>query len=114
MLNNLASEIDGSVLFLGHPNTAGQDFSGSTAWENQARSRLFMEVPQDEEGNATDPDARVLVRGKAHYARNDERVTFRCMQWACVQDGHHPHYQPQYVAADNQATQNTNTIPRLL
>src|SRR3546814_3480150 len=77
MLNNLASEIDGSVLFLGHPNKAGQDFSGSTAWENQVRSRLFMEVPKDEEGNAPDPDARVLVRGKANYARNGERVTFR-------------------------------------
>src|SRR3546814_220827 len=86
MLNNLASEIDGSVLFLGHPNKAGQDFSGSTAWENQVRSRLFMEVPKDEEGNAPDPDARVLVRGKANYARNGERVTFRWLKWAFVHD----------------------------
>src|SRR3546814_7478291 len=80
MLNNLASEIDGSVLFLGHPNKAGQDFSGSTAWENQVRSRLFMEVPKDEEGNAPDPDARVLVLGKANYARNGERVNFRWLK----------------------------------
>lgn len=86
MLNNLAAEIDGSVLFLGHPNKAGQDFSGSTAWENQVRSRLFMEVPKDKEGNTLDPDARVLVRGKANYARNDERLEFRWHKWAFVRD----------------------------
>lgn len=86
MLNSLAAEIDGSVLFLGHPNKAGQDFSGSTAWENQVRSRLFMEVPKDDEGNALDPDARTLVRGKANYARNGESIAFRWHKWAFVRE----------------------------
>ncbi len=86
LLNGLATEIDGSVLFLGHPNKAGQDFSGSTAWENQVRSRLFMEVPKDDLGNAPDPDARTLTRGKANYARNGEALTFRWHKWAFVRD----------------------------
>lgn len=86
LLNSLALEINGSVLFLGHPNKAGQDFSGSTAWENQVRSRLFMEVPKDDLGNAIDPDVRVLLRGKANYARNGERLEFRWHKWAFVRD----------------------------
>jgi len=90
MLNNLATEMDGSVLFLGHPNKAGQDFSGSTAWENQVRSRLFMEVPKDEEGSALDPDARTLVRGKANYARNGEQIAFRWHKWAFVREDELP------------------------
>ncbi|MGE4324255.1 MAG: AAA family ATPase [Sphingobium sp.] len=91
LLNGLALEIDGSVLFLGHPNKAGQDFSGSTAWENQVRSRLFMEVSKDDLGNVPDPDARVLLRGKANYARNGERLTFRWHNWAFVREDDLPH-----------------------
>src|SRR3546814_20697914 len=43
LMNRLAMKVDGSVLLIGHPNKAGDSFSGSTAWENQVRSRLFME-----------------------------------------------------------------------
>ena len=86
LLNGLALEIDGSVLFLGHPNKAGQHYSGSTAWENQVRSRLFMEVPKDELGNAIDPDVRTLRRGKANYARNGDRLEFRWHKWAFVRE----------------------------
>ncbi|EPR12084.1 hypothetical protein M527_01835 [Sphingobium indicum IP26] len=104
LLNGLALEIDGSVLFLGHPNKAGQDFSGSTAWENQVRSRLFMEVPKDEMGNVLDPDVRVLQRGKANYARNGERLSFRWHRWAFVrEDDLSPHVAAEIaaVARDN-------------
>jgi RecA-family ATPase len=98
LLNGLALEIDGSVLFLGHPNKAGQDFSGSTAWENQVRSRLFMEVPKDDLGNAHDPDARVLLRGKANYARNGERLTFRWHKWAFILEDELPQDQRAEIA----------------
>ncbi|MBB6193361.1 RecA-family ATPase [Sphingobium wenxiniae] len=98
LLNGLALEIDGSVLFLGHPNKAGQDFSGSTAWENQVRSRLFMEVPKDDLGNAPDPDARVLLRGKANYARNGERLTFRWHKWAFILEDELPQDQRAEIA----------------
>lgn len=114
MLNNLATEIEGSVLFLGHPNKAGQDFSGSTAWENQVRSRLFMEVPKDEEGNVPDPDARVLVRGKANYARNGERITFRWLKWAFVHDDDLPDDQREELAATIQANKDNDIFLRCL
>ncbi len=84
MMNRLASAIDGAVIFIGHPNKAGAEFSGSTAWENQVRSRLFMETPKDEDGACADPDLRVLTRAKANYARNGEEVRFRWHKWAFV------------------------------
>lgn len=82
LLNRLAMQIDGAVLLIGHPNKAGDSFSGSTAWENQVRSRLFMEVPAD----SNDSDVRVLSRQKSNYARKGEAITFRWHNWAFVRD----------------------------
>lgn len=89
LLNRLAMRIGGTVLFIGHPNKAGDSFSGSTAWENQVRSRLYMETPQDKEG-PVDRDARTLTRQKANYARNGETVAFRWHEWAFAQDADLP------------------------
>ena len=55
----LAKEAGATVVFLGHPaKAAGSQFSGSTAWENQVRSRLYLSRPDGNEG-AYDDDARV-------------------------------------------------------
>lgn len=86
LLNRLAADADASVLFIGHPNKAGDNFSGSTAWENQVRSRIFLDCPQDADGEALDPDARQLSRVKANYARNGETLAFRWHEWAFVQE----------------------------
>ncbi|GGC31250.1 hypothetical protein GCM10011371_18350 [Novosphingobium marinum] len=77
LLNGLAAEIDGAVLMLGHPNKAGDAYSGSTAWENQVRSRLFLERPKESDGTIADPDARTLSRAKANYAKHGEALSFR-------------------------------------
>lgn len=74
LLNRLAMETGGAVLFIGHPNKAGDAFSGSTAWENQVRSRLFLGTPKDADGNVLDADARVLSRPRLgddgkHFSR---------------------------------------------
>src|SRR3546814_2041298 len=69
-----------SVLLIGHPNKAGDSFSGSTAWENQVRSRLFMERPAD----TLDRDVRVLSRQKANYAQNGAEIAFRWHEWAFI------------------------------
>lgn len=114
LLNNLAAEIDGAVMFLGHPNKAGQDFSGSTAWENQVRSRLFMEVPKDDEGAPLDPDARTLVRGKANYARNGEQIAFRWHKWAFVHEDDLPTDQREELAATIQANKDNEIFLRCL
>ena len=86
LLNRLALEIDGSVLLLGHPNKAGEQFSGSTAFENQVRSRLFMEIPKDGDGFAADPDLRTLSVAKANYGRNGESLSFRWYRGAFLRD----------------------------
>jgi hypothetical protein len=114
LLNQLAHDIDGSVLFLGHPNKAGDSFSGSTAWENQVRSRLFLETPKDDTGNSLDPDARVLSRGKANYARNGERLAFRWHKWAFINDEDIPKDQRAEIAATIQATADNTTFLRCL
>jgi RecA-family ATPase len=76
LCNALARDIDGSVIMVGFPNKAGDSYSGSTAWENQVRSRLFMETPKDEDGQPIDPDYRVLRNEKANYAQRGAEVGF--------------------------------------
>ena len=67
-LRRLALKIDGTVLFCGHPSLSGLSSgigsSGSTAWNNAVRSRLYLTKPEDK--NASD-DARVLKTVKANY-----------------------------------------------
>jgi RecA-family ATPase len=76
LCNALARAIDGAVVIVGFPNKAGDSYSGSTAWENQVRSRLFMEIPKTEEGAVIDPDYRVLRNEKANYAQRGKEIGF--------------------------------------
>jgi phage/plasmid primase-like uncharacterized protein len=76
LCNAMAREIDGAVTMVGFPNKAGDSYSGSTAWENQVRSRLFLETPKNEDGVVIDPDYRVLRNEKANYARKGAEIGF--------------------------------------
>jgi hypothetical protein len=76
LCNALAREIDGAVTMVGFPNKAGDSYSGSTAWENQVRSRLFLETPKNDDGAVIDPDYRVLRNEKANYARKGAEIGF--------------------------------------
>lgn len=76
LCNAMARAIDGAVIVVGFPNKAGDSYSGSTAWENQVRSRLFLETPKNEEGAVIDPDYRVLRNEKANYARKGAEIGF--------------------------------------
>lgn len=76
LCNALARDIDGAVIIVGFPNKAGDSYSGSTAWENQVRSRLFMEIPKTEEGAIIDPDYRILRNEKANYAQRGKEIGF--------------------------------------
>ncbi len=64
-LGRLASEIQGSIIALGHPSIAGktEGRSGSTAWSNAARSRLFLRYPK----NVEKGDIRELEGMKLNY-----------------------------------------------
>lgn len=76
LCNAMARDIDGAVTMVGFPNKAGDSYSGSTAWENQVRSRLFLETPKNDEGVVIDPDYRVLRNEKANYARKGAEIGF--------------------------------------
>ena len=62
---------DLTILLLGHPSKSaladGSGFSGSTAWENGVRSRLYLSRPEN-----AGPDERILSRAKANYAGGDD------------------------------------------
>jgi RecA-family ATPase len=75
MLRGLAIDFDCAVLLLSHPSltglNSGTGTSGSTAWNNSVRSRLYLEVVDK------DPDARVLKVVKANYGRVGEFIAMR-------------------------------------
>ena len=78
-LHGLASICNGAVLLTAHPSVAGQasgsGLSGSTAWNNSVRSRLYLTRPKglDED----DSDARELRGMKANYAAGGARFRLR-------------------------------------
>lgn len=99
LMNRLAQKIGGAVLLLGHPNKAGQEFSGSTAWENQVRSRLYMGFVTDNDGVVLDSDARTLTNSKANYGPARSQISFRWHKWAFVHEEDLPTDQRAELAA---------------
>lgn len=74
LLNTLALETGAAIILISHPNKAGDSYSGSTAFQNQVRSHIHLDlVPND-------PDARQLTLAKANYARLEEPLALR---WHC-------------------------------
>lgn len=72
ILRGLALKRRCAVMLLGHPSltglSSGSGTSGSTAWNNSVRSRLYLSrIEQD--GYESDPDKRVLTTKKANYGR---------------------------------------------
>ncbi|MEM9392790.1 MAG: AAA family ATPase [Pseudomonadota bacterium] len=80
ILRGLSLQRDCSVMLLGHPSltglTSGTGTSGSTAWNNSVRSRLYLERVTDE-GFEPDPDARVLSNKKANHARTGAEISLK-------------------------------------
>lgn len=77
LLRSLAIKHDCAVILLAHPSlsglNSGSGTSGSTAWNNSVRSRLYLErIVQD--GYEANPDARVLSTKKANYGRTGGEI----------------------------------------
>lgn len=78
-LNNLSGALEGrAILLLAHPSrSAGSEFSGSGAWENVARTRLYLgaKLPDEPADPEREPNAdeRYLCRRKANYSNKDWR-----------------------------------------
>lgn len=81
LLRGLAIRHQCAVMLLAHPSLSGMSSgagtSGSTAWNNSVRSRLYLErVIQD--GYEPNPDARILSTKKANYGRTGGQIS---MAW---------------------------------
>ena len=75
LLCRLALDCDGAVVLTAHPSltglATGTGLSGSTAWNNAVRSRLYLMRPKAEEGEEVDDRERTLSRIKANYSGRD-------------------------------------------
>jgi RecA-family ATPase len=83
MLRRLAISTNSAVVVLSHPSLAGlssgSGASGSTAWSNSVRSRIYFTKPESSPGLDADPDLRILSLKKANYsaAQPDLRIRRR-------------------------------------
>lgn len=88
MLRSVAMEFDCAVLLLSHPSLTGMQSgsgsSGSTAWNNSVRSRLYLTRPTGEDA---DPNARTLSVMKANYGETGSGLSLRWKDGAFVADG---------------------------
>jgi RecA-family ATPase len=80
ILRRLAIKRDCAVLVLGHPSLtglhSGTGTSGSTAWNNSVRSRLYLSRVTDN-GFEPDMDVRVLSTKKANYGRAGGEINLK-------------------------------------
>lgn len=85
MLSGWALRYDCAVLLLSHPSltglTSGSGTSGSTAWNNSVRSRLYLEAVKGE------PDKRVLRVMKSNYGKTGTEIGMRWDNGVYVADG---------------------------
>ncbi|WP_432347890.1 AAA family ATPase [Shinella yambaruensis] len=87
-LRQIAIGFDCAVVLLAHPSLQGMQSgtgsSGSTAWNNSVRSRLYLTADKD------DPDLRILSTVKANYGRKGGEIKLRWKDGAFVLDDGKP------------------------
>jgi hypothetical protein len=80
LLRGLAMPINAAIVLLAHPSLTGMNtgsgLSGSTAWNNSVRSRLYLSAPDAEDG-APSPDLRTLTVKKANYTQAGTELKLR-------------------------------------
>lgn len=92
MLRGWAIRHGCAVVLLAHPSLSGLNtgsgFSGSTAWNNSVRSRLyFSREKKGTGGEADDPDVRILEVMKANYGAIGDTIRVRWQDGVFVPDG---------------------------
>jgi RecA-family ATPase len=92
MLKGPARAYGCAFLCLAHPSlnglNSGTGTSGSTAWNNSVRSRLYFEPAKANDGSAPDPDLRMLSVQKANYGPKGMPIALRWTAGAYVpEDG---------------------------
>lgn len=88
MLRKLAMDYKLAILLLSHPSVSGMasgsGTSGSTAWNNSVRSRLYLTADRDDE------DLRLLKGMKANYGRKGGELRLRWQDGTFVLDDGKP------------------------
>jgi RecA-family ATPase len=81
LTTRLAIEANGAVQLISHPSLAGisndSGLSGSTAWHNSVRSRIYMKSVKADDGELPDDDMRELVFRKNQYGALANRVVLK-------------------------------------
>jgi RecA-family ATPase len=110
MLRGLALHHSTTVLLLAHPSLAGMSSgtgsSGSTAWNNSVRSRLYLRrivTTDDKMPIEADPDIRSLSTMKSNYGRTGGEIIVRWRDGRFVPDLPEPETPLSASAAKNRA-----------
>jgi RecA-family ATPase len=81
LLRKLADVCDGAVILLSHPSltgiNSGTGLSGSTAWHNSVRARMYLTSPKAENGEQPDTDLRELSFKKNNYGPIGDSIVLR-------------------------------------
>ncbi|MEL6366259.1 MAG: hypothetical protein AAFR11_15605 [Pseudomonadota bacterium] len=90
MLAGLAKRHDCAVILLAHPSIEGMKSkrgdSGSTAWSNSVRHRLYFYRPEVDEGQDEDFDARELSTKKTNIGKLGFAMQLRWLDGAFIVD----------------------------
>ena len=74
-LGLICKEIGATVILCGHPSqsglSSGSGYSGSTAWNNSVRSRLYLSKPTEEDA---EPTERILTTKKSNYGPSGDAM----------------------------------------
>jgi RecA-family ATPase len=89
ILRGLALKRECALILLAHPSlsglNSGSGTSGSTAWNNSVRSRLYLSrIAQD--GHEPDPDKRILATKKANYGQVGGEIAMTWRNGVFVED----------------------------
>ena len=90
LLRGLAIAEETAVALLAHPSLAGMangsGTSGSTAWSNSVRSRLYLETIKGNDGKEIDVDLRVLRVKKSNYGPTGSEIRLRWSKGCFVRE----------------------------
>jgi RecA-family ATPase len=91
LLRRLAVTTGAAVLLIAHPSlsglASGSGTSGSTAWNNSVRSRLYFTSTKARDGDEPDGDVRELKIMKSNYGPAGEVVRLRWQRGVFVPEG---------------------------
>jgi RecA-family ATPase len=90
MLRELAFATHSGVVLLSHPSlsgiNSGSGISGSTAWHNSVRSRLYFTTAKTRDGEEPDKNLRTLEVMKSNYGPVGEKIMLRYQNGVFVVD----------------------------